>query len=74
MQFMNFNHDTASIVQVTILVSTVQRAARLYRQTWCVEIWSHLHILREREREGAHGDSLTPLMTLCLRETFQITL
>ncbi len=31
----------------------MQRAARLYRQTWCVEIWSHLHILREREREGA---------------------
>ncbi len=55
MQFINFIDDnTALIVQVTIPVSTELCSVTLaYRKTRCVEIWSHLLILRGKERERA---------------------
>ncbi len=43
MQFINFSHDTVSIVQVTIPVSTVQHAARLYTYTVDLQLFCYPH-------------------------------
>ncbi len=58
MQFINFSHDTASIVQVKIPVNC---AARLKTDAMCCDLKPFAHFEREHAHVAIHSRRLWPV-------------